>query len=178
MKVYPNFACWNHMILSHLLKKIRIIRIFKLQRQRLNVLEIQIGDNVGYVNQWKARLKVYVVWTQMKFLMIILKVIISFISFIITFTTEAATRSVLWKKGFFKMLQNSQENTCARVSFLIKLQAKKETLAQVFSCEFCNIFKNTFFTEHLRTAASVTTILVVVYLKQFLSEQYTQMMIL
>ena len=26
---------------------------------------------------------------------------------------------------------------------------KKETLAQVFSCEFCKIFKNTFFTEHL-----------------------------
>ena len=25
---------------------------------------------------------------------------------------------------------------------------KKETLAQVFSCEFRNIFKNTFFTEH------------------------------
>ena len=32
---------------------------------------------------------------------------------------------------------------------------KKETLAQVFSCEFCKIFKNTFFTEHLRTTASV-----------------------
>ena len=32
---------------------------------------------------------------------------------------------------------------------------KKETLAQVFSCEFCEIFKNTFFTEHLRTTASV-----------------------
>ena len=31
---------------------------------------------------------------------------------------------------------------------------KKETLAQVFSCEFCEIFKNTFFTEHLRTTAS------------------------
>ena len=27
---------------------------------------------------------------------------------------------------------------------------KKETLAQVFSCEFCEISKNTFFTEHLR----------------------------
>ena len=26
---------------------------------------------------------------------------------------------------------------------------KKETLAQVFSCNFCEIFKNTFFTEHL-----------------------------
>ena len=30
-----------------------------------------------------------------------------------------------------EICQNSQENTCARVSFLIKL-----TLAQVFSCEF------------------------------------------
>ena len=32
----------------------------------------------------------------------------------------------------------------------------KETLAQVFSCEFCDIFKNTFFTEHLRPVASMT----------------------
>ena len=30
---------------------------------------------------------------------------------------------------------------------------KKETLAQVFSCEFCEISKNTFFTEHLWTTA-------------------------
>ena len=28
-------------------------------------------------------------------------------------------------------------------------------LAQVFSCEFCEISKNTFFTENLRTTASV-----------------------
>ena len=46
--------------------------------------------------------------------------------------------------------QNPEENTCARVSFSIKLQAeaatllKKEALAQVFSCEFCEISKNTF----------------------------------
>ena len=52
--------------------------------------------------------------------------------------------------------QNSQENTCARDSFLIKLQAlasnfiKKESLAHVFSCEFCEISKSTcFFTEQL-----------------------------
>ena len=37
--------------------------------------------------------------------------------------TEAATEGVLWEKMFLKILQNSQENTCARVSFLIKLQA-------------------------------------------------------
>ena len=36
-----------------------------------------------------------------------------------------------------------QENICVRVSFLIKLQAKKEALAQVFYCEFCEISKNT-----------------------------------
>ena len=30
---------------------------------------------------------------------------------------------------------------------------KKEALAQVFSCEFCEIFKNTFFTEHVWATA-------------------------
>ena len=30
----------------------------------------------------------------------------------------------------------------------------KETLAKVFFCEFYEIFKNTFFTEHLRATAS------------------------
>ena len=29
----------------------------------------------------------------------------------------------------------------------------KKVLAQVFSCEFCEIFKNTFFTEHVRATA-------------------------
>ena len=32
---------------------------------------------------------------------------------------------------------------------------KKETQAQVFSCEFCEISKNTSFTEHLWATASV-----------------------
>ena len=37
--------------------------------------------------------------------------------------TETATRCVLCKKEFLEISQNSRENTCARVSFLIKLQA-------------------------------------------------------
>ena len=47
--------------------------------------------------------------------------------------------------------QNSQENTCARVFFLIKLPCnfiKKETLAQVLSWEFCEISKNTPFLQN------------------------------
>ena len=45
---------------------------------------------------------------------------------------------------FLKISQNSQEN-----SFI-----KNETLAQMFSCQFCDIFRNTFFTEHLQGVAS------------------------
>ena len=46
------------------------------------------------------------------------------------------------KKVFLKISEDSQENTCTRVSILIKLQQsacnfiKKEALEQVFSCEF------------------------------------------
>ena len=56
-----------------------------------------------------------------------------------------------------KGVQDSQENTCARVSFLASgLQLiKKETLARVFSSEFCGISKNSLFTEHLWTTVSV-----------------------
>ena len=59
------------------------------------------------------------------------------------------------KKEFLKISQNSQENTWVRVLFLINLQASpatslKETLTQVFSCELCKIFKNTYFIEHVR----------------------------
>ena len=49
------------------------------------------------------------------------------------------------KKVFLENSQNSQENTCAR----------KETLAQVFSCEFCEISKNTFLYRTPLVAASV-----------------------
>ena len=33
---------------------------------------------------------------------------------------------------------------------------KKETPAQVISCEYCEVFKNTYFEEHLQTAVSKT----------------------
>ena len=36
---------------------------------------------------------------------------------------EAAAQRCSLKKVFLEISQNSQENTCARVSFLIKLQA-------------------------------------------------------
>ena len=51
---------------------------------------------------------------------------------------EAVVQRCSAKKVFLEVSQNIQEITCARVSFL------KETLAQVFFCECCEISKNTF----------------------------------
>ena len=74
------------------------------------------------------------------------------------------SRSSHWrysiKKVLLKTLKNLQENTCARGSFLIKCRPKgysfikKETLGQDFSCEFGEISKNNFSTEHLLATAS------------------------
>ena len=64
------------------------------------------------------------------------------------------------KKGVLKNLAKFTGKKLYQSLFLIKLQGnfiKKETLAQVFSCEFYEIFKNTFFTEHLQTTASKCT---------------------
>ena len=62
---------------------------------------------------------------------------------------EATTRDALYfKKVFLEIVQNSQETPGAWTLF------KKETLAQVFSCEYCEISRNTFFTENLWTTAS------------------------
>ena len=60
--------------------------------------------------------------------------------------TEADSQRCSVIKVFLKVLQNSQGHTCARVCNFIK----EQTLAQVFFCEFCQIFKNTFFIKHLR----------------------------
>ena len=68
---------------------------------------------------------------------------------------EAATRGFLQRNVFLKIPQILQQNTCAIVFYVIKLQAsacnfmKEEALVQVFFCDFCKIFKNAFFTELL-----------------------------
>ena len=59
---------------------------------------------------------------------------------------EAVPRRCSVKNVFLKISQYSQENTFVWVSFLNKLNfIKKETLAHMFSREFCEIFMDTFF---------------------------------
>ena len=65
---------------------------------------------------------------------------------------------------FLEILQNSQENTSVKSLFLLELPAlacnfiQKMALAHVFSCEFCEIFKNTFPYRTPPMAASYFTI--------------------
>ena len=66
---------------------------------------------------------------------------------------------MFYKKGVLKNFAKfTRKHLCLS---LLQAEAysfiKKETLAQVFSCEFYKIFKNTFLAEHLRMNAPVIT---------------------
>ena len=68
---------------------------------------------------------------------------------------------LFYKKGVLRNFARFTEKHLCQSLFLLKFirpQAcnfiKKETLTQVFSCEFCEIFKNSLFTEHLQATAS------------------------
>ena len=62
--------------------------------------------------------------------------------------TEAVVQRCSIKKVLIKFLQNSQENTCARVSFLIKLQTWK-LWHRCFPGNFAKFLGALFFIEHL-----------------------------
>ena len=71
---------------------------------------------------------------------------------------EAVAQRWSVKKVFFEISQNSQENTCSRVTFFHRPQAcnfnKKETLAHALYCEFCEISKSNFFYRTPQVAGS------------------------
>ena len=62
------------------------------------------------------------------------------------------------KKLFLKISRYSQDDTCVGISFLIKSHAcnfiKKGSQHRYIFCEYREIYKNTYFEEHLQTAAS------------------------
>ena len=80
-----------------------------------------------------------------------------------------STEAVVWrrcvKKVFLKISQNSDENTCVRVSFLIKLQelgcnfSKTETPIRCFPVNFGTFLRADFFYRTTPVAASESIIL-------------------
>ena len=68
---------------------------------------------------------------------------------------------VLLKKSVCKSFAKfTGKHLCQSLCF------KKETLAQVFSCESCEIYKKNLFTEHVRSTASAVYKLVIAILVQ------------
>ena len=62
---------------------------------------------------------------------------------------RTATKGILYKKVFLKLSQKVTEKHLCQSLFFNKAcnLTRKETLEQVFSCEFCKFFKKNFFTE-------------------------------
>ena len=60
---------------------------------------------------------------------------------------EAATGGVLWEKVLLEISQNSQENTCPRVSFLMKFD-------RCFPVDLAKFLMTPFLTEHLWATTS------------------------
>ena len=81
-----------------------------------------------------------------------------------TSSLEAVSRRCSIKKVFLKKFRKIHRKNLCQSLFLIKLQTeicnftKKETLAQVFSCEFCEISKSTFSYRTLPVATSTSSL--------------------
>ena len=56
---------------------------------------------------------------------------------------------MFYKVDVIKTFENSEEILCAEVFCLIKLQdfSPEALLKKAYACEFCELFKNAFFTE-------------------------------
>ena len=76
---------------------------------------------------------------------------------------------MLNKKGFLnKFVKLTGKHLCQSLIFNKFAGLRLETLTQVFSCEFWEIFKNTIFTEHLWTTVfEISIICKVVHFRIF-----------
>ena len=86
---------------------------------------------------------------------------VMFFSHYITQGEKSSHQKCSIKKGVLRSFAKFTEKHLCQSLFFDKVTGgggcnfiKKETLAQVFSREFCEISKNTFFKEHLWTTAS------------------------
>ena len=99
-------------------------------------------------------------------------------SIVTKFRKSIINRRCSKKKLFLKISQYSHENIYAGVSFPIKIKpsglqlCQIETPTQVFSWQYCEIFKKSYFDKHLWTAA-FQSFSFYISLNVFLHEQIT-----
>ena len=92
---------------------------------------------------WFGYMKLVLVFNKLRFFYICIFTLLPQLS-------EAVAWSCSVKKVYLEILQNSQENTCARVSFLIKLQVSKKRLwHRYFLLNFAKFWRTPFIAKHL-----------------------------
>ena len=134
---------------------------------------IKIGESGRIWSGWSSFLKRAVYWLQqveqrsikvirIKSLLIMVDYLSNYEKKVYQFNRSSHRRCTV-KKGVVRNFVKFTGKHLCRGLFLIKLQAwglqlyKKETPAQVFSCKFCKISKNTFFVQDLWATASDLT---------------------
>ena len=102
---------------------------------------LKVLENLWFYNVFRGYKKTSVVWNRLSN-----QVLIE-----IAVAVDGVVQGCSVKEVFFKNSQNLQGNTCAEACNFIK----KETMAQLFSCEFCEIFENKVFYRTPLLASSV-----------------------
>ena len=96
-------------------KRDLFIKLMTRRSQIRKTKNVILDDRLIFIKAWTA-------WVH--YLKSCLKTGSGFCLFFFSFNSKAATRGFLQKNIFLKNSQNSQENTCARVNFLIKFRGK------------------------------------------------------
>ena len=156
-------------ILEHFLKNFRQVSLLLLSEcERINQLQfspkstkdhrffvfLMISERIKFTSSLNIRSKIgqysLQIYQQMSILSTEKYQMIKQVFLQTMFRTEAVAQRCSVKKVLLKISQNSQENTCARASFLIKLQAsglqiylKRDSGTGTFPCVLRN------FQEHL-----------------------------
>ena len=105
-------------------------------------LNQMLADKKSYINKCAQQLRITVLFINL------LSALSAFSRYIVFFIIRSSRLKVYCKKVFLEISQNSQENTCARVSFLIKLQAQS-MWCRCFPVNFAKFLRTLFFTQNL-----------------------------
>ena len=114
------------------------------------------------------RITVWTIYTRSIFSRVLLKI---FWNFRNTSRKKSTVRSSLSQAFYNKChekVRKIEKKTPMLESLFNKISRNKESSTQVFSCEFCEALKNTFFTEDLRWSCSLKNVLLQAFTKRFL----------
>ena len=160
---YTKHPCWSLLLILSIAKFFRALilkNIYKRMLLKMCLIKLFIKRinftlknldffNINMRNKWKYLL-LFHDWFPMKLVFIDIQYFFGMVR------NRSSHRRCSVGEGVLRNFAKFLEKHLCQSLFFNKVAGlrKKETLTRVFSCEFCEIFKNTFFTEHLWTTAS------------------------